>query len=109
MGGGGLIKQRDHMICPVFLHLHIISCYVIAAMLEDELTKYSSLASIVSSSNMAATSFFFCLDSLGIGCQPSISLISKQLMCWNELFVWSEHTLLCELSWGRVYNLSCTL
>ena len=43
--------------------------YVIAVMLEDN-NKGFSLASIVSSSNMAATSLSF--DSLGIDCKPSI-------------------------------------
>ena len=39
------------------------------------ITKDSSLASVVSSSNMAATSFSF--DSLGIDCKPSIEEIPK--------------------------------
>ena len=43
------------------------------------ISKDSSLASIVSSSNMAATSFSF--DSLGIGCKPPIDLCSFVVCC----------------------------
>ena len=52
-------------------------CDVIAAMLED-----SSLASIVSSSNMAATSSSF--ESLGTDCKPSIDRLHVT-SCWRTI------------------------
>ena len=63
------ISFFSHYRARVLAPFRSVSCYVIAAMLEDD-NKSSSLASIVSSSNMAATSLL--LDPLGIGCKPTI-------------------------------------